>query len=36
MSDMKDHIEKETLRIIESHSEELTNLKSDLYEKTHL
>lgn len=34
IKDMKDHIEKETLRMLESHSEELTKLKSELFEKT--
>jgi predicted RNase H-like nuclease (RuvC/YqgF family) len=32
---MKVHIEKETVRMLESHSEELTKLKSELFEKTH-
>lgn len=33
---MKDNIEKETIRMLESHSEDEAKLKAELFEKTHL
>lgn len=32
---MKEHIEKETIRMLESHSEEVAKLKAELFEKSH-